>query len=366
MELKYFHDPGFIYDLIFSYNVHFNFERFLESYSRVTDKEKAEKYLKDIEERFAPFSENLRIFFNNNGAGRNFISLCYFSGLDSDKLCNLSFRSFISQFDDREEFVKKLIGFYFPDYDFAAGTPNLASALSEVIDSSKYDPEIKCDLYSFIVDPEKKIRELIYSLIEKERVLKEYYKEEYSKILEFQNTNQFPETLWSIINHNGRYESMMPVVLPYSVTLLHYYDIWVRGEENVDFALVGYRCKEWIAKMNNSDFIPDARTFGEIISEPNRLGMIEMIKEKGEVAQKELEKKLNLTSPTAYYHLSMMQRSKMLKVRNKGKFVFYSLNREYFEKIMTVIKDIWDDQDGWLDLEVETEHEYNCIQNHIR
>ena len=343
MELKYYHDPGFVYDLIFAYNVHFNFERTLEVYSKAMDKEEAIEYLNGIDERFAPFPENLSVFFRNNDAGRNFISFCYFSGLDSHKLCDLSFRSFISQFDDREEFIKKLIGFYFSDYDFAVGTPNLASALSEVIDSSKYDPEIKCDLYSFIVDPEKKIRELIYSLIEKEWVLKEYYKEEYSKILEFQNTNRFPETLWSIINHNGRYESMMPVVLPYSVTLLHCFDIWVRGEEKVEFALVGYRCHEWIAKRDAADFIPDARTFGEIISEPNRLGMIEAIKEKGEVSQKELEKKLDLTSPTAYYHLSMMQRSKMLKVRNKGKFVFYSLNREYFEKIMTVIKDIWDD-----------------------
>ena len=343
MELKYYHDPGFVYDLIFAFNVHFNFERTLEVYSKAMDKEEASKYLKDIEEKFAPFSDSLRVFFNSNDIGRNFISFCYFSGLDPDKLCDLSFRSFISQFDDRGELVKKLIGFYFPDYDFAAGTSNLSMAISSVIDSSKYDPEIKCDLYSFIVDPERKIRELIYSLIEKERVLKELYKEEYSKILEFQNLNRFPESLWSIINNKGRFDSMMPLLLPYSVTLLHCYDIWVRGEENVDFALVGYRCKEWIAKMNNSDFIPDARTFGEIISEPNRLGMIETIKEKGEVSQKELEKKLNLTSPTAYYHLSMMQRSKMLKVRNKGKFVYYSLNPEYFEKIAEVIKKVWSD-----------------------
>ena len=55
------------------------------------------------------------------------------------------------------------------------------------------------------------------------------------------------------------------------------------------------------------------------------------------ISAKDLEKNLNFTGSTAYYHVTMMLKANMLKTRFSGRTVFYSLNHKYFEGILAQI-----------------------------
>ena len=339
MEIKYYQNPGFVYDLLFTFSLHFNYDKHISAYSRFMDKEEAYNYIMSIDERFAPYTDDLRLFFSLKDNGRGFMSSCYFTNLSSEELRGLDIKSLLVQLEDHESVVRKLVDFYFPGFTFSDDYTQLLPALSTIIDQSKYDLSVKCDLYSFFVNPDKKIQALIYAIIDKERMLSDYYKEEYSKIIELQgniiSTDDFLDALAKHmqIDHIISYKA-----IPFTITLLHRYCIWIHGEETVDFVLVGY-LYDYVLKLGKSvNLEPDIKTFGEILSEPNRLEMLRIIKERGEVSQKDLERNLDLTGPTTYYHLSLMQKAKMLTVRNVGRYVFYSLNKDYFDKIIIRIK----------------------------
>ena len=344
MEIKYYQNPGFVYDLLFVFSSHYNCEEHGSAYSRYLGKEEAYNYIKNIDERFAPYPDDLRLFFTLKNNGRGFMSSCYFTNLNSEQLCKLDTKALLAQLEDHESVVRKLIDFYFPGLSFSGNYTQLLPMLSPVIDQSKYDLTVKCDLYSFFVNPDKKIQTLIYAIIDKEHMLSEYYRNEYSKIIELQgNIISTDDFLDELAKHMRIDRIISYKTIPFTITLLHRYCIWIHGDETVDFVLVGY-LYDYVLKLGKSiNFEPDLKTFGEILSEPNRLEMLKIIKERREVSQKDLERNLDLTGPTTYYHLSLMQKAKMLAVRNVGRYVFYSLNKEYFDKIMIRIKKLSED-----------------------
>ena len=339
MEIKYYHNPGFVYDLLFVFSSHYNYERHSAAYARFMDKEDAYNYIKGIDERFAPYPDELRLFFSLKDNGRGFMSSCYFTNLNGEQLRELDVKKLLAQLEDHESVVRKLIDFYFPGFSFSGDYTQLLPVLSPIIDQSKYDLTVKCDLYSFFVNPDKRIQALIYAIIDKERMLSEYYKEEYSKIIELQGNIVSADVFLDALAKHMRIDRIISYkAIPFTITLLHRYCIWIHGEETVDFVLVGYLYDYVLKSGKSANFEPDIKTFGEILSEPNRLEMLRIIKERVEVSQKDLERNLDLTGPTTYYHLSLMQKAKMLSVKNVGRYVYYSLNKEYFDKIIVRIK----------------------------
>ena len=80
--------------------------------------------------------------------------------------------------------------------------------------------------------------------------------------------------------------------------------------------------------------------FGEIFSEQNRIDILRFMCERKEISSKDLERHLNFTGSTVYYHLTMMLKENMITARNQGRLVLYSINQKYFEMIVLQIKNI--------------------------
>ena len=59
---------------------------------------------------------------------------------------------------------------------------------------------------------------------------------------------------------------------------------------------------------------------------------------KGEVIIKDIEQELGFTGTNAYYHLMLMMKAGMLKTRNRGRPVLYSIRKEYFEGLCDMLK----------------------------
>ena len=57
-----------------------------------------------------------------------------------------------------------------------------------------------------------------------------------------------------------------------------------------------------------------------------RASMINLLQEKGEMSVMEIVSHFKLTQPTISYHLSELANSGILKSRNEGRKVIYSLN----------------------------------------
>ena len=83
---------------------------------------------------------------------------------------------------------------------------------------------------------------------------------------------------------------------------------------------------------------PDLGSFGNAISEPNRVAILELMLQREEVTIKDLEQEFRLTGTNAYYHLSLMIKAGMIKTRNRGRTVLYSINKRYFQVLCDALE----------------------------
>ena len=85
-----------------------------------------------------------------------------------------------------------------------------------------------------------------------------------------------------------------------------------------------------IADLQNQMQRPALDLLGTVLSEQNRIDLLDLIYKKGEVTIHDIEEELGIAGTNAYYHLSMMLRIGMVKTRNRGRTLLYSFNEEYF------------------------------------
>ena len=100
----------------------------------------------------------------------------------------------------------------------------------------------------------------------------------------------------------------------------------------------------FIIGLNYADFIEDdlsyvkLEEFGNAVSEKNRIAILNVILENEEVTIKDIEQRLKLTGTNSYYHLSLMLKANMIKARNVGKTVYYSINKMYFSALSRILE----------------------------
>ena len=100
---------------------------------------------------------------------------------------------------------------------------------------------------------------------------------------------------------------------------------------------LGYDYYESAKNQKTQYKLLNLKEFGDVITEQNRIDILDLMLERKEVTIKDLERLLNFTGSTAYYHLTMMMRLRMVKTRNQGRTVLYSINEQYFESIVGLL-----------------------------
>ena len=98
--------------------------------------------------------------------------------------------------------------------------------------------------------------------------------------------------------------------------------------------LLGYDYKESIISYNAQKGLPSLKELGDVLTEQNRIAILDLMLER----EKDLERLLSFTGSTAYYHLTMMMRVRMVKARNQGRTVLYSINEKYFGAISEMLR----------------------------
>lgn len=79
--------------------------------------------------------------------------------------------------------------------------------------------------------------------------------------------------------------------------------------------------------------------FFKTLSHKERLQILYILKEKGELCSQEIEEFFYLEQPTTSHHLGLLKKAGLLKSRKEGRHVYYSLNESTISKNINLFKE---------------------------
>ncbi len=341
-NITFVKQPGFIYDLFSLFTIHFNEEYCLKNYVNPRKGETDVEYYKTLCDEFSPMSDELILFFNLMDDKKNFMSTYLFEPycekLSSDEF-NMAF--IYDAINDYEYITENLIKYYFRDVDDKTleNCRNSASALNKLIKNSNYNSDVKSALYSFFIEPEPVIRKLCDELKEKEAQLKQKYSKLNKKIAKVQEKFDFNELsigLKSAKMHQGNLTCFENVSI--SFCMFNKNVIKTRYGDKIAIVILGLEYIDTIDYLLIQQETPELDVFGNVLSEINRVYILNLILSKGEVTIKEIEQKFGLTGTNSYYHITLMIKAGMLKTRNQGRTILYSINKNYFRMLCGMLE----------------------------
>lgn len=337
---KFIKGPGYVYDLFYIFVLHFNRKVLFDIDVNADHSENDKVFLNQILQHFSPISDDLELFFHLREDGRSFMTVHYFKPYQNFFSTEYDFHFLMRELLDHNRLIEKMIQFYFPKMspDDITNAKNTIKAMAGHIDSSEYEESIKRKLYSFLVNPEPVIQKLTYELMSKEVLLSQYYEKHYQQIVEMQNNFDF-ETLAKEMKEYRNIDFLENESSEICITICllnkSCLSLFLRPQNIV--LLLGYDYRKSFQWYYSQKALPSLKEFGDVITEQNRIDILDLLVERKEITIKDLEKLLDFSGSTAYYHLTMMMRYNMVKTRNQGRTVFYSLNEKYFESIIEVL-----------------------------
>lgn len=339
-NIKLLRDPGFIYDLFFLFNLKFNTKSYIDRLNNGKSVTENTKYCTSILEQFGEIPEDLFIFFNTAQSDISLITKYYFMNYKDEFVKGYGFNFVQGILNDRDLMIRNVIRFYFYNAGEKVVEEYLQSPakLFAAIKGSSYSSEVKTCLYEFFHDPDYYINLLRYELMQKEVQLSEYYKGNYQKIIESYN-NTTIDVLKKASRELGDYNFIgsETEVVNLSYCLIANYLIYFIFVGSDVLSVLG--C-DFVSAMGwSANKIEDIKLdeFGNAIGDISRAKILWFIREQGEATCKDLEKEFDFSGSTAYHHITLMTRVGVLKTRNEGKAVFYSINQKYFDAAIGVM-----------------------------
>ncbi len=339
-QIRLLKEPGYIYDLIYIFYLRFNTKLCISTLDNNEKQAETIKYFNDLLDQFSDIPEDLFVFFHAPENGRCFITTYYFNPYKELFTTTFDFKFFQKELSDRERLIRNLLRFYFCDFSEEKLEQCINSKLElfSCIKNSKYSGDEKSKLYEFFIDPEPYIQMLQYELMAKELMLSQYYEKNYQKILEVYNQTTF-EMLSEQINglKDLSFIKENNQKLYTSFCLLRKFCINFFGIQDGVLYLLGYDYLSILDFVKGNNKNPNLQEFGNALCEESRVKILQLLLEREEVTCKDLEKIFSFSGSTAYHHITMMTKIGLVKTRNEGKTILYSLNRKYFDAIIDVL-----------------------------
>ena len=301
-------DIGIYYDMIYVLSEHFN-----------SKYENKWLDLKGVSDCILPF-------FYKSDKGYSFMQNIFAESYE-ELLINENIEVIQNKLIDCENSVNRIIDYYFGDVNIKFVFNDFRSLydLNKVILKSKYPDELKSSLYSLFIEPVKTVHELMRTLLELNLQLKRMYENHSFSISKIHQGILEPKVL-DKLNLTDKISDNTVC----AVSLLDKEVLKVFPLNNGNYLLlIGEDYSNNIDTENRYDL----KDFGYVLTEINRLKLLDMMKTSGEITIKDIEQQLCLSGTNAYYHLSSMTKPGMVNTRYEGRTVFYSINKEYFKKL---------------------------------
>lgn len=327
-KVTYLKEPGYIQDLYFVFVLHFVGSNIPDAL--VLKKQEAEdlQFFKEALERFGTFDEDLLPFFYFKDNTFCFMSVKYWR--DYNFLDDFGFDSVLADLFDKKAVYCNMMNFFLgvtEEYERYG-----AVEIGGLIRDLSYPDSVKCRLALFFMNPDYYIEKLIAGLKEKEAILRQYYNESSDHVYKIQARID-TDALISKIGQSAINMSLPSSKIYYSIALIEKNRISCKNNDNGLFFFLGFAFQEKLDEYLDSNTPPDITLWGKICSEKNRIAILELIKENGELCTSEIADRINLSSTAVYYHMEMMLDARMLNSRNEGRTIFYSINQDYFRRV---------------------------------
>ncbi len=339
-NLKYLKEPGYMYDLFFIFTLHFNKNYYQISSDNYNKSSEDTVYFKQLLLDFGPIPDELFPFFYLKDDKNSFMTQFYYEPYKEEFTTTYNLSSVQTLISDYDQVITNLIKFYFIDVTEKILTEckTSVSAICKLIKSSDYNSDIKCSLYSFFLEPIPVIKKLSYELMAKEFQLSQQYEKNFRKITELQQ--QVDITLISDIlnqckNQKSDLDNIDNIYISICILNKNYIKEYILKNHTV--IILGSNYQNYYQFLISQNRFPKLDVFGDAISENNRLIILDLMVRKNEITMKDLEHDLGFTGSTAYYHLSLMLKANMIKTRNQGRTIFYSVNKRYFDDICCML-----------------------------
>lgn len=265
--------------------------------------------------------ENIRIFFykHNNTI---FMQQVLENSLE-ELLKNENLQVLQDKLMNCESTVNSVKHFYFNDAleDFSLNNYKFICEINKNISTLNCPTEVKTSLYSFFIEPIKVIHELMRTFLDLYSQISQMHKNHISTISKIQN---------EITQMNVVEKFKIPCENTKNIFLaVSLLDSKCIKTLKLNDSTVLFLGQEYSKNFELSNYV-SLKDFGYALTEINRIKLLNMMNNLGEISIKDIEQELKLSGTNAYYHLSLMIKTGIVKTRNMGRTVFYSINRTFF------------------------------------
>ncbi len=341
-SVQYIKEPGYVFDLMFIFCMHFNTQSFIDEMPDAKKRAEDAVYYEGIKAYFGPIPEELRIFFHRTENGRCFISTHYWDPHRREYASGFNAKVWMEDFRDHGQVVRRMIRFYLytlSEEEIEECMQSKAKLFSR-IKASHHEEKVKNLLYEFFIDHTSYIQILQYELIEKELLLRKYYQENYERLMQAVAENDFPMLRDSLSDRCSMdlhfLEGTEPPVYVSYCLLNHYHIFYATIGESI-YLQLGVDYRNGLDTLAQKNDLIDLREFGNAIGDVNRMQIVELLLQRDTIVCKDLERIFDFSGSTAYHHITVLTKAKVLKAHNEGKTVLYSLNRPYIDGVIKAL-----------------------------
>ncbi|MBQ8393888.1 MAG: winged helix-turn-helix transcriptional regulator [Clostridia bacterium] len=323
---------GVLYDINLIFILRFNKKFFFKEFINPAKADEDTELYNKLYEEYSNISPLLLPFFYIKDKNNR----CLFSNLrsecinDTDAKKDNVFEVLYSKLTDTEGMKSRVLNHYFPDAVCNEKDGTFIELADGLIKNSNFDDSLKTALYSFFINSKSIITLFINEIKAVQTSISEKWEGNKDELLSFVDRLDF-NTLANMCNIDISAEN-----ITVSPCLL--------AKNSCITASLGDDGYVFIIGLNYADFIEDdlsyvkLEEFGNAVSEKNRIAILNVILENEEVTIKDIEQRLKLTGTNSYYHLSLMLKANMIKARNVGKTVYYSINKMYFSALSRILE----------------------------
>ncbi len=269
--------------------------------------------------------EVIKLFFYKGIGGKTLIQQ-----ISDEKIAELLDKKVLEKItealSDSRFIADKVLGFYFAKekIEYGADDYDFVRTINKLIFKSSYSLDIKNSLYCFFIEPETVLNEVI-------KVLKQLYHHQVALI-----DNDYAETALKIQQELNVAELLKKlditncsdkIILAPCIINKEYFS--VINNKNAIVLIMGEEYEKSFEK-SAEDILND---FASVFSEVNRIRILNSLHKNNEMIISEITNTLNLTATNVYYHLSLMLNTGIIKKRNKGRTIIYSLNKNNIMKV---------------------------------